>query len=714
MDNVYITTKPDLNGLRLKRPEAERSKVLISIVLIIAFSSAIMMRAYPAKYGYFLNEFDPYFDYRATSYIVDHVHMRGLSGAMDYFNWVDKMAWYPAGRQVAQTSQDGLHFFGAALYLFVHDVLMIDTSLYDFLIIFPVIIGALTTLIVFLLVRKMFGEAAGMLASLIFAYAPPLIFRGNLGWFKSEPFGLFFGLLGSYFILTAYESKGTSSLLRAAIAGFLFGYANTCWGGSWLFSAVLAGLLILSPFVKVELKKNLEIALVAIALTMLSSAMLPRPGPGFAIGPAGLLLISSLLFNVIALVTSRLVKRNALIISLTVTVLIGIASLLAVGIRMDLRYLVVVFPYIRTANPLVESVAEHFVPTGADYFLSYGILLYLAALGAYVAFKRKSVGTLLALILSIAGIYISASFSRLLVYSTLGFGILGAIGFEELTGRVMGGVLVSKKVKVKPGGGTKLLYSLALLGLFVVPVAYPPNLSWVRSADSPPSIVNGAIPYKVVLNDWREAMKWLREDTPENAVIASWWDYGYWITVLGNRTSLADNATINQTRIAQIALAFMSGEKEAYKILKELHANYVLIFIAGQKIRTKYGMLYLLNGGGDEMKKQWFIRIAGLNESEYLYQDRITPTPYLMNKTLFGKMLPFQLYGYIDRQGRFKGSEYKPGYMAIYAYDLKYTRNHPGPLRLAFMSSSLKEIPSYGSAVFASVMIYKVVDDWSS
>ncbi len=711
MDNVYITKERYLNGLELKRPEVEREKILVAAVLVLAFSSAIMMRAYPAKYGYFLNEFDPYFDYRATSYIVNHFHEKGLSGLSDYFGWVDKMAWYPEGRRVAQTSQVGLHFFGALLYLFVHDVLLIDTSLYDFLVILPVVIGGLSTLVVFLLVRKMFGEVAGMLSALIFAYSPPLIFRGNLGWFKSEPFGLFFGLLGSYFILRAYESKGIRSLLMAAISGFLFGYANTCWGGSWLFSAVLAGLFILSPFIGVELKKNLPIAAVGVAFTLLASVMLPRPGPDFILTPAGLLLLAGLVFNLIAFGLSRVVKRYALEISLIVTIVIGLASILTIGVgRVDPRYLVVVFPYIRTSNPLVESVAEHFVPTGADYFLSYGILLYLSALGVYVAFKKRSVGTLFALILSIAGIYISASFSRLMVYSSLGFGILGAIGFEELVKRIMAGTVISKKVKVKLEGGTKFICSVALLGLFLVPSVYPQNMSWIASADSPPSIVNGAIPYKVVLNDWREASMWLRENTPEDAVIAAWWDYGYWITVLGNRTSLADNATLNQTRIAQIAKAFMSEEDEGVKILKELHADYVLIFVAGQMVRTRYGTLYLLNGGGDEMKKQWFIRIAGFNESKYLYQDMITPKPYLLEKTLFGKMLPFKLYGYIDRQGMFRGSEYKPGYMAVYSYQLKYPTDSEGPLRLVFMSSSLKTKPSYGSKIFAAVIIYKLVD----
>ena len=58
----------------------------------------------------------------------------------------------------------------------------------------------------------------------------------------------------------------------------------------------------------------------------------------------------------------------------------------------------------------------------------------------------------------------------------------------------------------------------------------------------------------------------MSKNTPKDSVVASWWDYGYWITSLGNRTSLADNATINSTRIESIAKMFISPEQEGWKI----------------------------------------------------------------------------------------------------------------------------------------------------
>ena len=55
-----------------RKIEFELRHLLVIVVLAICFTTAFIMRAYPAKYGFYLNEFDPYFDYRVTKYIVDN------------------------------------------------------------------------------------------------------------------------------------------------------------------------------------------------------------------------------------------------------------------------------------------------------------------------------------------------------------------------------------------------------------------------------------------------------------------------------------------------------------------------------------------------------------------------------------------------------------------------------------------------------------------
>ncbi len=39
---------------------------------------------------------------------------------------------------------------------------------------------------------------------------------------------------------------------------------------------------------------------------------------------------------------------------------------------------------------------------------------------------------------------------------------------------------------------------------------------------------------------WQKAMKWVREETPKNAVFGHWWDYGYWLQSIGERATVLD------------------------------------------------------------------------------------------------------------------------------------------------------------------------------
>ena len=56
----------------------------------------------PTQYAFELNEFDPFFNFRATEYIIEN-------GLDEYFQWVDDKSWYPHGRDVSVNSQVILH-----------------------------------------------------------------------------------------------------------------------------------------------------------------------------------------------------------------------------------------------------------------------------------------------------------------------------------------------------------------------------------------------------------------------------------------------------------------------------------------------------------------------------------------------------------------------------------------------------------------------------
>ena len=85
------------------------SHIFVIGILVLAFSTSFLIRSQPAGYGFELNEFDPFFNFRATEYIVEN-------GFSEYFKWNDDKSWYPHGRDVSATSQVMLHSTAAISY----------------------------------------------------------------------------------------------------------------------------------------------------------------------------------------------------------------------------------------------------------------------------------------------------------------------------------------------------------------------------------------------------------------------------------------------------------------------------------------------------------------------------------------------------------------------------------------------------------------------
>ena len=79
------------------------------------------------------------------------------------------------------------------------------------------------------------------------------------------------------------------------------------------------------------------------------------------------------------------------------------------------------------------------------------------------------------------------------------------------------------------------------------------HCTWVTSnAYSSPSVVlasSNPDGSHHIIDDFREAYYWLRQNTPQDAVVMSWWDYGYQIAGMADRPTLVDNNTWNNSSL---------------------------------------------------------------------------------------------------------------------------------------------------------------------
>ena len=656
----------------------------------------------PADYGFELNEFDPFFNFRATKFIVDN-------GYVEYFAWHDDKSWYPDGRNVSATSQVMLHITTAALY----QSFGMGQSLYDFTILFPVIIGSLTTIVIFALVRVLGGTTAGLLASLFFAVSMPVIIRGTVGWFKSEPLGLFYGFLGVYLFLSGIKSdNGKVSFFKLIAGGVFVSLGISSWGGTQFFVILLVLFFLGIPFLRKD-KKFITWALpVFVSALLLTIAMFERPGVGFVLGYGGLGLIGSTVFVLLFFQIQKIKVKNNIrygFLLLGGFVLVGISSIVTNAVSLpSFRYLNAVNPFLSSDNTIVQSVAEHSSVTMEQLFPSLSVLMIFSGIGVWLLFHIKENQNfhikndmiLFALIIGFVGIYISSAFIRLEIFGSIAVIVLASIGVSLLISNVL-----KKHSKNSLSSIAKFSFVAVIIVLLTVPVALPVNANWINVVKIPPTILHGGTHFNITTNDWGDALEWIKGNTEHDAVIAAWWDYGYWITAIADRTTLIDNATINQTQIKKVAKIFLSTPDDAWKQLTDMEVDYVLVYIAAQKLSNDiYSPFYALGGGGDEDKKYWLLRIAEMPLQEYLYSDNATGTEKFWNSTLLGKMIPFTPLGYLDLSEYSQVEDYQSGYV-IYLKDIKYDSNSNEPLQLVYTSPSFDRI-SEGEV--SGIIIYKI------
>ncbi len=689
--------------------------LLIVGILSLSFSVSFLVRSQAADYGFELNEFDPFFNYRATQYIVDN----GLNA---YFQWHDDLSWYPEGRDVSNTSQVVLHTTAAITYWIFGG----GMNLYDFTILFPVIFGSLSAIVIFALVRVIGGTTAGLFAALFFSVSLPIIIRGTIGWFKSEPLGLFFGILGVYFLLSGINSKNKKiAIAKLIAAGITIPLSISAWGGSQFFIIPIGIFFLTLPFMRSDHKFIVWAVPLFTAVVFIISMNFERLSSNFIFGLGGASLLIPTIFVIVCILIQNKSNenkktRNGLLF--LISILVSGTVILIVNADSEFlplpsyRYLNAINPFLTTSIPLVDSVAEHASTTIQQSFLFHSILMIFAGLGIWLIIKNHKIKDsnfikndmmLFSLIFGLIGIYVSSAFVRLEVFASLSLIILSSIGLSMLVKNVLNNT-ENKKYKNLL---VKSLFFAGIIILLVIPLSFPESSNWVTASKTPPTILNGGSAYPVSTNDWLESMEWIKNNTPKDAVIASWWDYGYWISTLGERTTIADNATLSTIVIQNLAKMLMSSPDQAWKMLTDMQADYVVVFVSGQRLGVDNDdqALYVLQGGGDESKKQWFIRIAEEPSSKYLQSDGMSGTDYFWNETMLGKMFPFTPLAYVNFQTNQQSATYQPGFTPVYVKDIKYPSDGNGPLKLVHTSPSFdigKGQPMIG------VFIYQVNKDY--
>ena len=619
-----ISVLKSLGKLRIKMSHS--SIITLSallLVLFIAFTIRILPMYWEIQVGSMhLSEFDPYHQYRFTERILKN----GFAvWTWPTQNWIDSRSWYPAGVDVFRISYPGLPLTAAFFYKIV-SLLGVPISLMNFCALFPAIMGMLACLTIFFLGKDIGGTPVGLLSALFLALSPSYIQRTSLGFFDDETIGIVALLLFTFFFLRANEDdKPLASSVKYALAsGLTLGYFCIGWGAA-LYPI---GITMLFAFTLILLKRYTQRLLLSYSVTfgiglfiainipylstryLITSAVLPVAGV-FA-----LLCIYEVFY---ALTSTK--QRIISIIVFMVMLIGGFSVLWYSGYMRGIagKFLSVINPLVRAASPLIESVAEHRISAWGPMYYDFGIVIICFIAGFYFLLRDINNKNLFLLIFGLTSLYFACSMVRLIVLMAPAFSLLAALGIVGILKpfntvlKEMPRISVKKKYGLQRVG--KEFSGIAVFLIFIILMtnfAFPTPKVY-RQAWSPITVSAGSLP--VVpgkpVKEWLDMLNWMRSNLESTTVVCSWWDYGYWLTVLGNVTSLADNATIDDVPIQDIGFIFMANETQALEMLKLYDAKYILVFTT-----TDTGGNWI--GYGDEGKWMWMARISGKAHDRFM------------------------------------------------------------------------------------------------
>ena len=641
----------ELGNLRVRISHTDLITVsILSLTLAIAF----LVRLLPLRWGCYLQEFDPWYQYRLTKRMVE-------KGLFSWIGWHDTMSWYPQGRDIARSSFPGLALTAAVSYIILK-ALGLPMTLYQYCVIFPVIMGTLTCLVMYFLGKDIGGRGVGLISAFLLALNSSYIGRTSLGFFDDETVGIFGILLFFLFFMRSIEDERPikSTLTYAVATGLSLGYLFASWGAS----RYPAGIMLVFTLALILLRKySLRLLLsysISLGIATLIAVNVPYLGVSFLFEPLilaafGVFLILLMYEILLGLKTLRAKVAFLSAAVASIILLIGALSWLGYLTPLEAKYLSVLFPSRRP--PLVESVQEHRPAAWGSFYYDLGIGAFFIPVGIFFAAQNPTKRNIFTCLFALTSIYFACSMVRLTVLMSPASSLLWALALVGLLRPCItllreARIMAKRKLRgvahvgKEFGGAIILLIFLLLVFTFVLPVTrITPFPRVLDMAYSPTTIASASVPIKPeeVVTDWIDALLWMKENLPPSppTVVASWWDYGYWITIIANRTSLADNATLNSTQIRQIALMFLSNETEALKILRKYDVTHVVVFVVFDTKAQDVGY-------GDEGKWRWMARIAGLNETKYWDSEKKDWTD-LGKETVIYKLMAYGKDVRLDR-----------------------------------------------------------------
>ncbi|MEM3699334.1 MAG: STT3 domain-containing protein [Candidatus Bathyarchaeia archaeon] len=617
------------------------------LILFIAFTIRLFPMRWEIQTGTMhLSEFDPYFQYRFTEYLVNN----GFISWAWPNHWNDTQRWYPKGIDVAALGFTGLPMTTAILYKIV-SALGVSIDLMSFCAFMPPLMGMLASLAIYFLGKDVGGKVMGLFAALFLALSPSYIQRTSLGFFDDEIIGILALIVFVFMFLRGIEEDrpASSSIMYSIGSGLALGYFCTGWGAAYYPLDLTALFVFVLILIRRYTSRLLWSFSITFGLGLFFAISIPRLTPTYltqtAILPvAGVFAILCFVEVFRTLKSAR--SKVIFFIAIAAAFIGGFGLLWQYQRGIAGKFISVINPFTREASPLIESVAEHRISAWGSIYYEFGIGIIFFILGLYFILRNLNNKNLFLLIFGLTSLYFACSMVRLFVLMAPAYSLVAATGVVGILKPFNTLLKEPPKISIKKHGLEHVGKEFSGTAIFLIFIVLMTNFSFpsprvYKQSYSPVTITAGSLPIapNKPVNEWLDMLAWVRTNLEATDVVVSWWDYGYWLTVLGNVTSLADNATIDTRQIENIGFVFMANETQALKML-ELYdpkrTKYILVFttlLLGQTEGQNYAYWA---GYGDEGKWMWMARISGKARDRFIDKGFIDAGEAWTDETTFG------------------------------------------------------------------------------
>jgi len=557
---------------------------------INAYSASFKQFYQDDKGQNYMPDIDPYYWVRYAENIVKNGHPGDIIKEGKPY---DNHQLAPLGRPVAgdMFHSYSIAYFYKFLSIFSSGLGLMRTSFY-----LPVFISAISVLLVFLIGRKIAGNMGGFFAGLAMAVNAAFLGRTLFAHADNDVWVIFFPLIITWLFVTSYDAKNALKIIATSvIAGFFTGIFTTAWNGWWYIFDFLIATVAITFFYLVLLNLSAIKANPKTVISNISTRNNLIFGALYFLSSAVFVIIFSswatFKNSVLGPLGFTSIKAPVLTLSLWPNVLTTVAELNEGSVNQIVNSMGGPLLFFISLIGLVLAVSRTEKLRRFDFYYFIGTFAFYGALfinfgsreAPRILLQSASLNTLLAWIMLpiIIRIFISVykkdhSYDyklpillSLWVISTIfasikgvRFTLLLAPAFSVAFGVALGKIYshltswLSRELKIHKMIGGSILIVL-LLSLYIGPAR-----GAIGTASSDIPIINDA---------WYNTLTAIKQDSKEDAIITSWWDFGHHFKYISDRHVTFDGTTQTFPPAHWVGkLLMIDNETEAIGILRML------------------------------------------------------------------------------------------------------------------------------------------------